>query len=122
MTALTIILCCQLFGELLTTFSGLPMPGPVVGMVILFAGLVVRGSIPDELTAVSNTLLENLSLLFVPAGVGIMLHIAVIERDWLPISVSLVVSSMIGVAVTGLTMSWLGGEVSELKDIGSDQK
>jgi putative effector of murein hydrolase LrgA (UPF0299 family) len=43
---LTLIFCCQLLGELVVTALGLPVPGPVLGMALLFAGLLAYGSIP----------------------------------------------------------------------------
>ncbi len=106
LNALTLILCCQLAGELLVTASGLPVPGPVCGMALMFAGLIVRGGIPDDLGVVADTLLGNLSLLFVPAGVGVMLHLRLIEAEILPISVALIVSTLITVAITSLLMQW----------------
>jgi holin-like protein len=105
--ALTIILTCQLIGELIVVGTGIPLPGPVVGMVLLFVGLLIRGGVPEELDRVSASLLQNLSLLFVPAGVGVMTHLALLEAQWLPISVSLVVSTLLTIAVTGLAMSAL---------------
>jgi len=105
---LTLIFCCQLIGELLIAASGLPVPGPVVGMALLFIGLLARGSIPDDLGAVADTLLTHLSLLFVPAGVGVMLHARLIGSELVPISVSLVASTILTIAVTGISMAWLG--------------
>jgi holin-like protein len=104
---LTVIFGCQLLGELLMSATGLPIPGPVCGMAILFAGLLVRGSIPPDLSLVGSALLDNLTLLFIPAGVGVMLHAPLIGRDWLAISVSLVVSTALTIAVTALVMTWL---------------
>lgn len=103
---LTLILCCQLAGEALVAATGLPVPGPVAGMALLFAGLVARG-LPEGLARVADTLLGNLSLLFVPAGVGVMLHAPLIARDLAAISVALVVSTLVTIAVTALVMRWL---------------
>ncbi|NRG18091.1 CidA/LrgA family protein [Rhizobiales bacterium] len=116
--ALTLIFSCQLAGELLVAVSGLPVPGPVVGMVLLLGGLIVRGDIPEPLADVGGALLSNLALLFVPAGVGVMLHVALIGREALPITVALVVSTAATVAVTALVMNALqrsepGGEESD---------
>lgn len=105
--ALTVILVCQLVGELVVVGTGMPLPGPVVGMALLFVGLLIRGGIPEELGRVSGSLLGNLSLLFVPAGVGVMTHLSLLKDDWLPISVSLVVSTLLTIAVTGLLMNFL---------------
>jgi holin-like protein len=101
---LTLILVCQLIGEVFVVWSGLPVPGPVVGMVILFTGLVVKGALPDDLAKVSDTLLTHLSLLFVPAGVGVMLHIGLLGKEWVAISVALLVSTLVTIAVTAAIM------------------
>jgi len=107
LSALTLILTCQLIGELVTQFFGLPVPGPVAGMVVLFALLVVKGSVPADVGAVADTLLKNLSLLFVPAGVGVMAHLGLLGQDWLPISVALIGSTLATIVVTALVMSRL---------------
>lgn len=110
---LTLVLVCQLAGELIAMTAGLPLPGPVIGMAILLTGLLIRGSVPDDLAKVADALLDNLSLLFVPAGVGVMLHAGLIGRDWLPISIALVASTLATIAVTALVMSWLAPADSE---------
>jgi holin-like protein len=104
---LTLIFCCQLLGELFVTASALPVPGPVAGMVLLFLGLLLRGAIPADLASTADALLTNLSLLFIPAGVGVMLHARLIGNDWLPLSVALVVSTALTIAVTALLMRWM---------------
>jgi len=101
---LTLILVCQLAGELTTQALGAAVPGPVVGMVLLFLFLFMRGSVPDDLSAVGDTLLRYLSLMFVPAGVGVMLHFKLLGNDWLPIALALVASTVLTIAVTALTM------------------
>ena len=107
LSALTLILLCQLAGELVTRFFSLPLPGPVAGMALLFGLLVIKGSVPQEIGAVSDTLLRHLALLFVPAGVGVMAHFDLLEQQWLPISVALVGSTLATIAVTALVMSRL---------------
>ena len=102
----TILLVCQLAGEVIARLLQLPVPGPVLGMVILFIGLVVRGHVPDDLSTVAGGLLQNLSLLFVPAGVGVMLYARLLVDNWLALSVALLLSAVITIAVTGLVMTW----------------
>jgi holin-like protein len=117
---LTLIFACQLAGELLKAALDLPVPGPVIGMVILFVGLVIKGGIPEELAKVGDAFLGNLSLLFVPAGVGVMLHIALIGEQALPITLALVGSTLATIAVTAMVMSFLGrgGETQTEKTDG----
>lgn len=102
--AITVLLGCQLLGELFVATTKLPLPGPVVGMVILFFGLLIRGGVSEPLVQVSNVLLRNLSLLFVPAGVGVMVHLALIEREWIGVSAALIGSSAITIVFTTLVM------------------
>nr|WP_321982146.1 CidA/LrgA family protein [uncultured Cohaesibacter sp.] len=104
---LTVILLCQLIGEALVTLFDLPVPGAVFGMAIMFIGLLIKGSVPDGLSSVGDTLLSHMSLLFIPAGVGIMVNAELIQREIVPIAVSLVISTFLCIAVTGLLMSWL---------------
>ncbi|WP_185983477.1 CidA/LrgA family protein [Aureimonas mangrovi] len=109
--ALTAIFLFQLAGELLAASLGLPLPGPVIGMMLLFIFLLVRGrggaGVPAGIGRVADGLLAHLSLLFVPAGAGIMLHVARIEREALPIGVTLVVATLATIAATGLAMRFL---------------
>lgn len=104
---ITVLLLCQLVGEAFVKWAGLPIPGPVVGMALLFVGVALRGGIPRGLGQVVDGLLSHLSLLFVPAGVGVMLHIAMLREEWLAISVALVLSTVLTIAVTGLLMTGL---------------
>ena len=105
--ALTILLVYQLIGEVLVQLSGMPVPGPVIGMLLLFLSLLLRGSAPEWLRATSNELLSHLSLLFVPAGVGVMLHFERLGAEWLPIVVALVASTVITIGVAALVMKAL---------------
>ncbi len=84
-----------------------PIPGPVVGLCLLLLGLLVRRRVDPPLQTASAALLAHLSLLFVPAGVGLMVHIDRMGAEWLPIAVALVVSTLIGMVVTALVMQGL---------------
>ena len=102
--ALTVLLVYQLVGEIVVVTLQLPIPGPVIGMALLFVTLIVRGAVTDDLRQTAGSLLRHLSLLFVPAGVGVMAHLGRLKHEWLPISVSLVVSTLVTIAVTALVM------------------
>lgn len=82
----------------------LPVPGPVLGMAIVFVVLVVRRSIPENLEQTGNGLLRALSLLFVPAGVGVMQHLDVLAGAWFPIAAAIVGSTAITMLVTAAVM------------------
>jgi holin-like protein len=102
--ALTLLLLFQLAGEVIVQFFALPVPGPVIGMALLFAMLVVRGGAPDNLRTTANNLLQHLSLLFVPAGVGVMVHFSRLGDEWPAIVAALLVSTFVTLAVTGLLL------------------
>jgi holin-like protein len=101
---LTLLLIYQLTGELLVRALSFPIPGPVVGMALLFLTLLARGQVSEELKTSTAGLLQHLSLLFVPAAAGIMLHVQRVADEWLPLSVALVVSTFAGMAVTALVL------------------
>lgn len=107
--ALTILLVYQLVGEALVKAANLPVPGPVMGMVFLFVTLMLRKSVPEYLQTTSQALLRHLSLLFVPAGVGVMVHAGVIAQVWFWVALTLVLSALITLAVTGWTVQWVKG-------------
>jgi putative effector of murein hydrolase LrgA (UPF0299 family) len=108
----TILLTCQLIGEMLTRVLHLGVPGPVLG----FAGLVVvllvlsaRGDIDDSLVSasdlgrVSTVLLSCLSLLFVPAGVGVIRHLGVIGAHGIAMAAAVALSTVITMIATVYT-------------------
>jgi len=104
---ITLLLICQLAGEVLVRLAHLPVPGPVLGMAILFIGLVIRGRVPSELDTVSGSLLRYLSLLFVPAGVGIVSNLTLLSQALLPIAGAVTVGTLVSLGVTGLVMQAL---------------
>jgi holin-like protein len=114
--ALTILLVFQLVGEAIAHGLDLPVPGPVIGFALLFLSLLARGGVPDDLRTTATGLLQHLSLLFVPAGVGVMVHLSRLREEWLPISVALLVSTVLTIACTALTMRWLL-RVSAMKEV-----
>ncbi|OZB14421.1 MAG: CidA/LrgA family protein, partial [Marinobacter sp. 34-60-7] len=78
--------------------------GPVLGMVMLFVTLFVRKRTPASLDQASSALLSHLSLLFVPAGVGMIVHFERIANEWLPITLALLLSTIITMVATALIM------------------
>lgn len=105
--AITTLLLFQLIGETLSLALGLPIPGPVIGMALLFAALVLRGEAPAPLRETAQGLLKHLSLLYVPAGVGVMLHFRLIADEWSPILAALVVSTFAAIFVTAVVLKAL---------------
>ena len=111
--SITLIFACQLVGEFLVATLALPVPGPVVGMLVLLVGLIVHGAIPRDVEHVGDFLLGNFSLLFVPAGVGVMLHAGLLQDEWLPVAIALVASTLLTMAVTAWIMRALAPQDPE---------
>lgn len=102
------LLVFQLVGEATTRAIGWAIPGPVVGMALLLVALEVRRVDDEGLRSVSSGLLSHLSLLFVPAGVGVMLHAKRLLAEWPALIVSVLVSTAATLAVTG----WIAQRLS----------
>jgi holin-like protein len=105
---LVVILICQLVGVFVVAATGLPVPGPVVGMVLFLVILMVRRP-PDSagLARAGDLLLRYLPLFFVPAGVGIVSYLPLLAQQWLPVTVGLFGSWFLALAVTGAVATLL---------------
>jgi holin-like protein len=125
LTGITLLLVYQLVGEVTVRLLEVPIPGPVLGMVMLFATLLIRGHTPESLNNAAGALLSHLSLLFVPAGVGMMVHFDRIAAEWLPIAVALFLSTIITMIATAfimqLTSRWVSSGSSTSGGQDSDE-
>lgn len=102
--AMTMLLLFQLAGEIIARSLTLPIPGPVIGMLLLLVTLLIRGAPSQSLRETSQGLLGYLPLLFVPAGVGVMTYAALLQSEWLALLVILVGSTLLTLLVTALAM------------------
>jgi putative effector of murein hydrolase LrgA (UPF0299 family) len=103
--ALAALLLCQLAGEAAVRVLGLPVPGPVVGMVILFALLAAKAPLPAMMQDTSDGILRHLSLLFVPAGVGLVNNLDRLGSDGLRLYVVVLISTVIALTTTALVFA-----------------
>ncbi|MDX1594373.1 MAG: CidA/LrgA family protein [Gammaproteobacteria bacterium] len=104
LAGITLLLCYQLVGETIVRALGLPLPGPVLGMLLLLLTLVWTRGVAGRVEGVAETLLGHLSLLFVPAGVGVMVHGQRLGGEWLPIVAALVASTLLTLLAVAFTM------------------
>lgn len=100
---LAILLLAQSAGELVARGSGVPLPGPVIGLLLMLLALRWR-AVQRWVGAAADVLLTHLSLLFVPIGVGVMTHVGLITQFGARMLLVIVVSTWIGLAVTALVM------------------
>jgi holin-like protein len=109
-----LLLLFQLVGEVLARTLNLPAPGPVIGLALLTGALVIwsrRGGSPDvdstDVGKAANVLLASLSLLFVPAGVGVVQYFDLLARYGVALGVSLIVSTLATLLVTVGVFLWV---------------
>ena len=108
------LLLLQSIGELLSRGLSLPFPGPVIGMVLLLVALrwvVVR----EPVSVCADFLLSHLSLLFVPVGVGVMTHLSLVSQYGGRMLLVIVLSTLIGLAVTALALNFLWLKDAEVR-------
>ena len=109
---LALILGFQLVGEVIARALGLPVPGPVIGMVLFVITMIAWPKLADDIRDTAMGLLAHLSLLFVPAGVGIVGHLNNLGETLLPLLAVIIGSTAISILVavyTFLFFSRLGG-------------
>ena len=101
------LLVLQWVGEVLVQSLGLPLPGALVGALLLLMGLLLLGRLPKALEQTSGALLQNLMLLFIPIVAGVMLHFERIASEWLPFLASGIGGAVLTLLVTAAVFRWL---------------
>ncbi len=104
---IALLLVCQLVGDTLARLLSLPVPGPVIGMLLLFVALLLYGGIPPSLAKTADSLLPYLGLLFVPAGAGVVQYFSDLEQQRWILVVSLTISLVLSLVATGLLIQAL---------------
>ncbi|MEA1676057.1 CidA/LrgA family protein [Nitrospirillum sp. BR 11163] len=104
--ALAMLVVCQLIGEIVVHGLRLPVPGPVLGLLLLVAWFAWRGGPTQTMGTTADVILSNLSLLFVPAAVGIVQHGQRFMAQGPAIVLALFASSVLTIAVTAYAFLW----------------
>lgn len=110
--SLCILFSCLLLGESLSLFLHLPVPGNVLGMVLLTLALSCRLVRVEDVKPAADALLKHLALLFVPPGVGLLLYFDLLKQSWLALGVAFVASTLLVLAVVGHVQQWLEQQVN----------
>ncbi len=97
------LLLFQGLGEVISKLLGLPIPGPVVGLILLLTTLLIRDKLDPDLDMVATGFTQNLGLLFIPAAVGVVMFIPQLAEYGLTIAVILVLSVGLSVAASAIT-------------------
>ena len=107
LNALAVLLVFQLIGEVLVQWLKAPVPGPLIGMLLLFAVLIVRGGVPEWLRETASGMLQHLMLLFIPAVTGVIVYFEQLGDDWLAFVVAAIGGTALSIVVTALTLRLL---------------
>jgi holin-like protein len=112
-----LLLLCQSAGEALSRLAQLPLPGPVVGLLLLWV-LLNLPALRTPVAAVAEPLLSHLSLLFVPVGVGVVAHLGLVGQFGGRMLAAIVLSTWAGMAVAALVLRALlpAGAARPLED------
>jgi putative effector of murein hydrolase LrgA (UPF0299 family) len=112
--ALAVLFGFELLGETVRGIARLPIPGPVIGMLLLAAALSLRddrgpvggreAAETSDLDQTADSLVSHMGLLFVPAGVGVIAQFTLLKAQWLPILGGVLGSTLLGLVVTALVM------------------
>lgn len=119
------LLVLQWVGEVLVQALGLPLPGALVGALLLLVGLLLLGRLPKALEQTSGALLQNLMLLFIPIVAGVMLHFERIASEWLPFLASGIGGAVLTLLVTAAVFRWLlqrSGQKTEIEVEAAEPK
>lgn len=115
---LIILLGFQGAGELISRLFMLPIPGPVIGLVLLLVFLIWRGKVDAPIDTVASALTRHLGLLFVPAAVGVVMFWPQLRTHFWAIAIALIVSAAATIAVSAAVLRFWPGRKSPGRDHG----
>jgi holin-like protein len=104
---LLLILLFSFIGEILSTVLKLPVPGSIIGMLLLFFALEFKVIKVEDLKDVGEFLLGNMTILFLPAGVGIMAHFTTIAKVWWQLAIITVVALVVNIVVVAKIVQFI---------------
>lgn len=104
---LLVLLLFQVLGEALVHFTGLPLPGPVAGMVLLLTALLFRGAWLERTAPVADFLLRHLTLLFFPLAVGLVMQWSRYAEHGTALLTAVVGGTLLVIPAVALLLQWL---------------
>ncbi len=103
---IALLLGFQAAGELASHQLKLPISGAVCGMALLLLWLVIRGKAPEDLTRVTDGLLANMPILFVPVGAGAIVYIDVFQQHWAVIALGVLTGTAVTLTATAMAVRY----------------
>lgn len=110
-----IILGIYLLSDFISKFFELPIPGNILGILILLVLLFTKIIKLEKIETISNFFLDHLAFFFIPAGVGLMSSTEIIKDSWLRIIFACVITTIIVIAATGITVQFISRLISKRK-------
>ena len=107
LSGIVTLLLFTVVGNVLSDGLRLPVPGAVVGLILLVAYIQLKGDIDEPLDKVSQFCIRYLAILFLPGLVGVFFMGDLLAKQWLPITLVIVVATPVSLVLTGLLMQWL---------------
>jgi holin-like protein len=116
-----IIFLFQLIGETIQKYFDLTIPGPVSGLILLLTTLIaLKGTksiyiknTKEEISSTSNYITSYLSLLFVPIGVGVVMHLSYLEKNYIPVLAVIFISTTLTIGFTALLMEKINNHLKK---------
>jgi holin-like protein len=116
-----IIFLFQLIGETIQKYFDLTIPGPVIGLILLLTTLIALKdtksiyikNTKEEISSTSNYITSYLSLLFVPIGVGVVMHLSYLEKNYIPVLAVIFISTTLTIGFTALLMEKINNHLKK---------
>ena len=107
-----VIFFFQLLGEFIKKFFEMRIPGPVIGLILLLVTLIFLKkfkktaivNLKTDVVNTSNYILSYLSLLFVPIGVGVVMHLSYLDNNLFRVLIIVFISTILTIAGTAFLM------------------
>lgn len=110
---LAIIVGILFVANTIQAVTNLPIPGTILGMIILLVALLSGVLKLEQIENVSQFFLDHLTFLFIPGGVGLIASLGLIKDQWLPILIVIILTTALVIAGTGFTVQLLKGRGKE---------
>jgi len=119
--AIFIIFFFQLLGEALKKFFEMLIPGPVIGLILLLITLIFLkrfktraiNNLKSDVLNTSNYILSYLSLLFVPIGVGVVMHLSYLENNLFKVLIIVFISTVLTIGLTAFLMEKINKRINK---------
>ena len=104
---MALLLLIVFIGDILNKVFGIPIPGNILGMILLLVALITGIIKLDQIEDISKFLLDHLSFLFIPAGVGLLAVTGVLKDSWYFLLLIAIITTILVMAVTALVVQFL---------------